>query len=636
MTTDPTTTGVSPIPVAIDYTNRDFYSLREALIAQVKDRVNTGKDSKWYGNDTSDFGVALVEAFAYMGDVVNYYIDRVANETLLSTATQRDSVLNIAKSYGYNPAGYRAATTTLTFSNATLTSGLATLPVGTQVVGSVTDGDVVRQIRFTTTEEAVLTGSPSVPASVSVTAQHGYNVTSIYPAIDALDIAGEVIGTSDGTANQVFKLAENQVVDGTLKVFVQVGSMFGEWTQTLHLADYGPTDSVYQTSVDGLGNTYIQFGNGVSGAIPNMYATIKAQYIVGGGSLGNIGENTLKEFEYIPGLTSGQITSVKAAIQISNTIATGGVEPESLDSVRQAAPAAYSSTNRAVTIDDYIGLSLQVDGVGKANSSASIWNNVTVYIAPRRDGTLVSLTDVYPGKDAENTAVTPAWTTLQTQVQTELEAKKLIGANVTVSPPLYTDLHLDVVYKLVPGFDGSQVETAMRQYLNTYFSYNQMVFNATLSPQNIELILQYVSGVASVKVNKLYRTGGAEIPATLVGAVNEIFVLQGSSVDLVTFEVASSNSTLSGITLYNGSTPISLSPSFSGTTTNYTATASGATTLLVTPTSGYNASIAVGNVVTSSGATRPVAVSGATYNLVVTSISADGSSTTTYTIVVTL
>lgn len=635
MTTDPITTGVTPNPIAVDYTNRDFYSLREALIEQVKDRVNTGNDARWYGNDTSDFGVALVEAFAYMGDVMHYYIDRVANENALLTATQRESVLNLARSYGYNPSGYQAATTTLTFSNPNLTAGLATLPAGTQVVGAVADGDVIRQIRFTTTAAAVLSGSP-VPASVSVTAQHGYNVTSVYPAANSSDIAGEVIGTSDGTANQLFKLAENQVVEGTIKVFVEGGGTYGEWTPTLHLADYGPTDAVYRISVDGANNTFIQFGDGVSGAVPNIYAKIKAQYVVGGGTLGNIGANSLREFEYLPGLTSGQITAIKNAVVVTNTIATGGVEPESLDSIRIAAPAAYASTNRAVTLNDYTGLALQVSGVGKANSLATLWNNVTVYVAPRRDGTLVSLTDVYPGKDSTNTSVTPAWTALQTAVQEELETKKLIGTTVTVSPPLYTDVNLNVVYKAAAGYDAGQVELSMRQLINTYYSYDQLAIQGTLSPQSIELILQYVPGVESVRVNKLYRTGGAEIPATLTGAANEIFVLQGSNTATVTFSTASSTSVLSGLTIYNGVTAISLSPAFSGTTTSYTATATGATTLLVTPTNSFGATIAVGNVVTSSGATRPVTVSGATYTLKVTSVSADGTSTTTYTIVVTL
>ena len=105
-------TPVSSIPVSVDYTGRDYYSLREDLITRIQDRV-----PDWTATDPADFGVALVEAFAYMGDLVSYYIDRTANEAFLQTAVQRSSLLNIAQTYGYVPAGYRQATTILTFSN---------------------------------------------------------------------------------------------------------------------------------------------------------------------------------------------------------------------------------------------------------------------------------------------------------------------------------------------------------------------------------------------------------------------------------------------------------------------------------------------------------------------------------------
>ena len=89
-------------PVSVDYTSRDYYSLREALLERVRERVrertrrdNVGKE--WTGEDPADFGVALVEAFAYMGDMLSYYIDRVANESYLPTATQRQNILNIAQ-----------------------------------------------------------------------------------------------------------------------------------------------------------------------------------------------------------------------------------------------------------------------------------------------------------------------------------------------------------------------------------------------------------------------------------------------------------------------------------------------------------------------------------------------------------
>ena len=104
-----TVTPVSNIPISIDYTGRDYYSLREVLIARIQERV-----PNWTAADPADFGVALVEAFAYLGDMVSFYIDRTANEAFIETATQRDSLLNIAQTYGYVPAGYRQATVDVT------------------------------------------------------------------------------------------------------------------------------------------------------------------------------------------------------------------------------------------------------------------------------------------------------------------------------------------------------------------------------------------------------------------------------------------------------------------------------------------------------------------------------------------
>ena len=48
-------TPVSNIPLSVDYTGRDYYSLREALIARIQDRI-----PEWTASDPSDFGVALV------------------------------------------------------------------------------------------------------------------------------------------------------------------------------------------------------------------------------------------------------------------------------------------------------------------------------------------------------------------------------------------------------------------------------------------------------------------------------------------------------------------------------------------------------------------------------------------------
>jgi hypothetical protein len=58
-----------------------------------------------------DFTPALLDAWAVVGDVLTFYSERIANESYLRTATERRSVLELARSIGYelNP-GVAAAT----------------------------------------------------------------------------------------------------------------------------------------------------------------------------------------------------------------------------------------------------------------------------------------------------------------------------------------------------------------------------------------------------------------------------------------------------------------------------------------------------------------------------------------------
>ena len=127
---------INEIPLTIDYTSRDYEALREELVARIKERI-----PEWNGADNSDFGVVLAEAFAYLGDVANYYIDRIANESFLSTATQRESILAIAETYGYIPSGYKNATVDVTFYNNS--SSAVTIPAETRVSGEVISNDTV-------------------------------------------------------------------------------------------------------------------------------------------------------------------------------------------------------------------------------------------------------------------------------------------------------------------------------------------------------------------------------------------------------------------------------------------------------------------------------------------------------------
>jgi len=124
----------------IDYTSRDFEAIRDDMISLIQYFL-----PEWKNRDASDFGITLIELFAYMGDIMSFYIDRAANESFILTASQRDSVLRMARLLGYTPTPSTPATVTLSFS--TFATSSQVVPAGTQVsTTSIVSGENVEII----------------------------------------------------------------------------------------------------------------------------------------------------------------------------------------------------------------------------------------------------------------------------------------------------------------------------------------------------------------------------------------------------------------------------------------------------------------------------------------------------------
>jgi hypothetical protein len=83
----------------IKYLGRDFDSLKKGLVDFAK---------IYYPSTYNDFneaspGMMFIEMAAYVGDVLNYYVDSQFKESLLLHATERRSILSIASAMGYKP-----------------------------------------------------------------------------------------------------------------------------------------------------------------------------------------------------------------------------------------------------------------------------------------------------------------------------------------------------------------------------------------------------------------------------------------------------------------------------------------------------------------------------------------------------
>lgn len=686
------TAPVSNIPISVDYTSRDYYALREDLIELVKSRVNAGSGKQWSGEDPSDFGVALLEAFAYIGDLTNYYIDRIANESYLPTATQRKSILNLARLYGYVPTGFRAAQVEVQFSNSyssditdaegdgdevtysavndfvigdivtissvtpsefnlsnvavvsatpisfTVESDVeetyedggvvgkqVVIPEGAQVSGTVIRDDIVEEVFFTTLEEAVI--PPAINGSFGsdvVWAKHGEDIR-LRPeneAANELDIAGELLGTSDGSANQTFILSENQVVTDDIEVYVEAGDIYEPWRQVTNLIDFGPSDAVYRTELDENNFVSIIFGDGISGAIPNNLAGIKATYYAGGGTVGNVSVGVIDTIEYVPNLTSVQLNSLTEIVTVGNprSVGVGGAEPEDNTSVRRNASLAIRSINRVVSFQDYESLALFVENVGKANATAQVWTSVTLYVAPvRNQGDL----DKFPGFDGANDEVTSEWLAIRDRVIEFFEGKTLIGASLQVSPPTYVPVSIEVVFSKTSNYTTQQAEDELKRQIITALQYTLLDFEQTITPEQIETVLNGLPSIRTARLSKLHRTGTTAARVPLIGSPAEIFVFLESNIAVVE---ASDDAQLATLTTSSGT----LSPEFNADFYAYNLVGVTASTVTVTPAG------AVGATITVNGTTPATAVTlgavGSVTTVPITVIAADGTTVRTYTV----
>jgi hypothetical protein len=603
-------------PVSIDYTSRDFYALREDLIERVRARV-----AEWFGNDPADFGVALVEAFAYVGDIMGYYTDRVANEGSLLTATQRSSILALAAAAGYTPSGYSAATTTVRVVNSD--TDAVELPAGTQFQGSYSTGDTVENVVFSLINEL------TVPAEgdASGLASHGEDTRYLYPAESPNDVSGELLGLSDGQPNQRFYLAESEVVDGSIRVFVQYGDSYGIWNQGTFLPDFGPDDPVYTVETDSEGRISVVFGDGVSGAIPAAFSAIKARYVIGGGVRGNIPANSLYSLYRVPELSDSEVASLSETLTVTNTdTGVGGSDPDSTDLIRRIASQTARANDRAVTLRDYSSLALLAENVAKVNSVASTSTSITVYVAPVRTTTLG---DPYPLYDDDNTILGPVeWPELQRAVTEVLTNRRMVGVSVTVSPPTYVDVTCSVLYNLAPQFTSSEVNTALQTRLLDAFSYVNNNFGDIIYPEQVEAVLREVPGAVNVRVTELFRTSDtSNTRDILVAEPEQIFIFNPAE---LTVEATSSDAAISSLAFNTGT----LSPTFTGEFFNYTLTVGAVSSVDITANVSSGATLTLNGNAATSGESETVATPTATTVVPIAVLAQDGITRRTYSITI--
>lgn len=451
-----------------DYTSRDFSSISEDLQNLIQYFL-----PEWTSRDTSDFGITMIELFAAAADNLSFFIDRAANEAFLTTASQRSSILDIANLLNYVPANARAATTSVTFSNSTSSS--ITIPAGTQVSTTTVVNSNNEQINFQTLYTTVVpaAASSSSPGTVSTQVVEGTTYT-------------DPVQISDGLANQSYQLLNAPVVDGTISVTVDSIP----YTYIKNIVDAGANDPFFSTTYDDLGNSYIIFGDNISGRIPPINTQLTFTYTVGSGSSGNVAAGSITNITNLaqPGLTVSQPSA-----------AYGGADQEATDSIRVNATKKISTLNRVVTLQDYADYVNSNLGADKANAVANSFTSVIVYAAQSGD----------PG--VSSGSFTSNFTILQTNILNGLASVIPPNTTVTVLPPSYVNVDVSVTVTVLANRKATTVQTAVVAAISNLLSFTYTSFGETIYQTDIASAVAAVDGVASYTITLLCRDGSSGV-----------------------------------------------------------------------------------------------------------------------------
>ena len=282
-----------------------------------------------YDFEGSGFAV-LLDLLAYNTHYLGFNANMLANEMYLDSADIRKNIVSLAKMLGYRPTSAKAPTANIDITINNGTGATVTMAKGTVFTSTI--GGTAYQ--FVTNAETTISPLEGVYKFSSVPIFEGTLTTFKY-TVDSSDPDQKFLIPSVNADTTTLKVSvQNSSSDTTTQVYTKVSGMTGLTS----------TSKVYflQESDDGKFEVY--FGDGIVGNALSDGNIVILEYVVSNKEEAN-GASSFALSGSIGGFTNATITT--------NSVAQGGSEPETKESIRFNAPLQYTSQDRAVTTTDY-------------------------------------------------------------------------------------------------------------------------------------------------------------------------------------------------------------------------------------------------------------------------------------------
>jgi hypothetical protein len=262
------------------------------------------------------------------------------------------------------------------------------------------------------------------------------------------------------------------------------------WLPKRDLLNSAPNAPEFVVEIDTDGAAYLRFGDNLLGKRPEAGTQFTATYRVGNGIAGNVGAESLAHI--VTGLTA--ITLVRNSLS-----AQGGAEPETIEDVRQRAPAAFRTQERAVTEADYAEVT-QRDKRAQRAAATFRWTGSwhTVFLTVDRLGIL------------------PVDEAFEISIRNSVERYRMAGYDLEVDGPRFVSLEIEMHVCAKPDYFRSDLKAALLEIFGErllpdgrrgVFHPDNFTFGQTVWLSPLYAAAQAVEGVASVQIRVFQRQG---------------------------------------------------------------------------------------------------------------------------------
>lgn len=218
----------------------------------------------------------------------------------------------------------------------------------------------------------------------------------------------------------------------------------------------------------------VRFGDGEKGRVPPEGCEIFAAYFSTAAQAGNLEARTVNQLAdsphnraqlYDPTAVPDGWTKLKAELaSIENPLpASGGSAAQTIDQAAGRADQLVESSERAVTLADYMRLAVATPGtrIARVTAIANMHPDFPCYKAP---GMITVI--VVPYLPAGRPVPTPG---MLHAVTAHLRPRRVIGTRVEVAAPTYLEVQVQATVQSVSGTNRANLQKAITQAINGFF-----------------------------------------------------------------------------------------------------------------------------------------------------------------------